>query len=144
MLERIERNRLALEAYENQDRVLRTVVAEKSLESLLVLREEMAREAASLLFQRLKAVPGSRELERLCSRRLAALAEVAALSIAIAKTAPGHTSPETTRRVCRLLLAEVEIAAAQVLPQDAVARLAEALQRRFNEQGGLDHAIGGC
>jgi len=134
--------REALSRHEHHDPVVLAAHVGDPIESLYVLREQMAREAAALLFDRLYVCPRGRDSERLSSRRIRALADVANLTAQIARADPGAPSDAIVRRVVELLLVEVASAAADVLPEGSAAKLGEALRRRL-DSGALDRAISG-
>ena len=94
-----------------------------SVEVLYLAREAAAREAASLLFERLRCVPASREAARTSSRRIAALSEVARLTLAIDRTNPGDPSPERLRRILESLRQEVENATSKLFGEEVAAQL---------------------
>lgn len=100
------------------DRVVRAAASGNDLESLHVAREDLAREAAGIFFTRLQAVPGSRELGRLASRRIAALREIANVTLAIARADQTTPSPARMSRILESLAGVVNEAAAAVLPED--------------------------
>ncbi|HEY0467869.1 MAG TPA: hypothetical protein VGC79_26900 [Polyangiaceae bacterium] len=137
---RIEQYRKAIKAHEENDQVVRAARGSERIETLYLAREQVAIEAASLLWVRLNARPGSREFGRTCSRRVSALAEVASLTIAISKADPDAPTIETTKWVCALLLYELKAAAASVLPSEAAAALDMALQQRLDDSV-LDRVI---
>src|SRR5689334_10006942 len=64
---------LELERFTAGDEVVQATKG-ASVECLYRARDAVAHEAAALLWQRLQAVPGSREAARISSRRVAALA----------------------------------------------------------------------
>jgi hypothetical protein len=106
----------------DDDRVVRAAASGESLEALYIAREELAREAASLLFDRLQATPGSRELGRLASRRTSALRDIANLTVAIARAGAGAPSPERMGRILVSLMEVVDEAAVSVLPADTAVK----------------------
>jgi len=112
---------------------VRASTAASSLETLYEARNSMAREAASLLWERLHAVPASREASRISSRRIAALSEVAALTIAIHRASPGQPSPERLGRVLVALRTEVEEAACRLFDDATATRFLDELARRLPE-----------
>lgn len=112
------------------DPLVRAAEMGPDLESLYLAREELAREAAGLLFMRLQAVPGSIEMGRLASRRIAALREVANLTVAIARAGAGAPSPERMARIMTSLFEVVDEASASVLPEDVAAKFARAWRER--------------
>lgn len=116
------------------DELCQAVQSGDDLESLYVAREQLAREAASLLFSRLQAVPGSRELGRLVTRRISALREIASLTISIARAGTGMPSPERLERIMMSLIDVVDQAAAGVLPSEIVARFRDELRARLDPQ----------
>lgn len=132
----------ALAEHERQDRVLRVVRDAETIEALHVAREEVAAEAAALLFDKSNTLPASREFGRICSRRVAALREIGKLTVEIAHAAPGLPSVATIRRVVDLLRIEVESIASEILSEDDLRRHREALERRLAD-GGLDKMIAG-
>lgn len=95
------------DAFVRTDAVV-TASAEGSVEVLYAARDEVAREAAALLWERRRQPPGSREAARISSRRVAALAEVGHLTVQIARAHPGEPSPERIRKVLGQLRKEVE------------------------------------
>lgn len=108
---------------------MRASTAASSLETLYEARNSMAREAASLLWERLHAVPASREASRISSRRIAALSEVAALTVAINRANPGQPSPERFGRVLVALRTEVEQAACTLFDDATAQRFLDELAR---------------
>lgn len=131
------------------DEVVRAASSKDDLEGLYVARLELAREAAGLLFMRLQAVPGSREQGRLATRRIAALREVASLTVAISRAVGSLPSPAAMRRILESLGQAVDEAAASVLPADVAERFSnawrEAARPQFDglEFGLLQRALGG-
>ena len=102
-----------------------------SVEALYCARDAVAQEAASLLFERQNAVPGSREAARISSRRIAALAEVGRLTIAIHRACPGEPSPDRLARVMALLRADVEAAVRGLFEERTAQRLLDEMARRL-------------
>lgn len=97
------------------------------VEVLYLAREAAAREAASLLFDRLRCVPASREAARVSSRRIAALSEVARLTLAIDRANPGEPSPDRLRRILESLRKEVEGAAQKLFGTELSDQLMSAI-----------------
>lgn len=95
------------DAFADADAVV-AASAEGSVHVLYAARDEVAREAAALLWERRRQPPGSREAARISSRRIAALAEVGHLTVLIARAAPGEPSPDRIRKVLAQLRLEVE------------------------------------
>jgi len=120
----------ALEKFTRVDPVVVAVQGD-AVESLYVARDAVAREAASLLFERLRAVPASREAARISSRRVAALAEIARLTIAIHRAHPGDPSPDRMRRVMAALQGEVEDAARKLFDAEGAERFVAELRSRL-------------
>jgi len=120
----------ALSHFTQQDAV---VVAAQggSVEALYVARDAVAHEAASLLYERQHAVPGSREAARTSSRRIAALAEVGRLTIAIHRSCPGEPSPERMGRVMALLRADIEDVVRALFDTGTAQRLFDEMARRL-------------
>lgn len=111
-----------LEQFTVGDEVVRATRG-RSVECLYQARDAVAHEAAALLWQRLRAVPGSREAARISSRRVAALAEVGSLTLAINKANPGEPSPERLSRVIAALRAEIEDAVRELFDKNTSDRL---------------------
>jgi hypothetical protein len=105
--------------FSSTDRVVRAAEANEQLEALYVAREELAREAAGLLFARLQSVPGSREMGRLASRRIAALREIVNVTLAIARFDSDMPSPDRMSRILGLLVATIEEVCDSVLPSES-------------------------
>lgn len=131
---RRERFNAALDTFTTSEPVYRAVRG-NAVESLYAARDAVAREAASLLFERLRSVPASREAARISSRRIAALAEVARLTLAIDRANPGEPSPERMQRVMASLQGEVEGAARTLFSDDLVDRFMAALASRADRSG---------
>jgi hypothetical protein len=112
------------------DQLVRATKADSDLESLYMARLELAREAASLHFARLQAAPGSREMGRLATRRIAALRQVASLTIAINHAGAASPSPARLRRVLEDLMAVVDQSASSVLPPNSLTKFRAEWQRR--------------
>lgn len=128
--------------FAESDRVVQAAAATNDLEALFVAREELAREAAGLLYARLQSVPGSREMGRLASRRIAALRDVANLTVAIARVDRGLPSPAQMGRILQSLQDVIEDAAS-VLPEDVARRFAAAWRQRIEPH--LEHLrLGGA
>jgi len=127
---RRDRFNAALDQFTKADPVVVAVQGD-AVESLYVARDAVAREAASLLFERLRAVPASREASRISSRRVAALAEIARLTIAIHRANPGQPSPERLGRVLESLQGEVEDAARKLFDPEGADRLIADLRARL-------------
>lgn len=125
-----EAYKTALTAFTALDPVVRAAQG-TSIESLYATRDAVAREAASLLFERLNAVPGSREAARISSRRIAALAEVGRLTLAIGRANPGEPSPERIGRIMALLRADIEDAMRGLFDPDTAQRFVDAMARRL-------------
>lgn len=123
----------ALEEFTGSDPVVRAATAASSVEALYEARNSVAREAASLLWERLHAVPASREAARTSSRRIAALSAVAGLTVAIHRANPGQPSPERLGRVLAALHAEVEEAARNLFDSATAQRFLDELARRLPE-----------
>jgi hypothetical protein len=102
-----------------------------SVEALYVARDAVAHEAASLLYERQHAVPGSREAARTSSRRIAALAEVGRLTVAIHRANPGEPSPERLGRVMALLRNDVEDAVRGLFDEETAQLLLDEMARRL-------------
>jgi hypothetical protein len=119
-----------LEEFTESDPVVRAARGE-SVESLYAARDAVAQEAASLLFERKRAVPGSREAARISTRRIAALVEVGSLTIAINRASPGQPSPERLRRVLGHLRKDVENAIEELFDVGCSTRLLYELARRL-------------
>jgi hypothetical protein len=117
----------------DDDRLFRAAKADVNLESLYAARLELAREAAGLHFARLQAVPGSRELGRLASRRIAALRQVASLTIAIAHADAASPSPARLRLVLEDLMVVVDQSAASVLLPETLTKFRTAWQGRVED-----------
>jgi len=120
------------------DRVVQAANSGNYLESLFVAREELAREAAGLLYARLQSVPGSREMGRLASRRIAALRDVANLTLAIARVDQGLPSPAQMARILQSLQDVIEDAAS-VLPEEVALKFAAAWRQRIAPH--MDHLL---
>lgn len=116
------------------DHLFRAAQSGHDLESLYVAREELAREAASLHFARLHAVPGSRELGRLATRRIAALREIASLTIAIARVDTATPAPERLARIMASLVEVVDEAATSVLLPEVATTFREEWRARLAPQ----------
>lgn len=116
------------------DHLFRAAQSGPDLESLYMAREELAREAASLHFARLHAVPGSREMGRLATRRIAALREIAFLTVAIARVDTASPAPERLARIMGNLVKVVDEAAAGVLSPEAEAKFTKELRARLAVQ----------
>lgn len=123
----------ALDAFTSADPVVQAATGASSIDTLYETRNSIVREAASLLWARKHAVPGSREAARISSRRIAALSEVAALTIAIHRANPGQPSPERLGRVLLALRTEVEEAACKLFDAATAQRLLVELARRLPE-----------
>lgn len=130
----------ALEAFMRSDPVVRASTGGSSLEALYEARNSMAQEAASLLWERLHAVPASREAARTSSRRIAALSEIAVLTLAIHRANPGQPSPERLGRVMTALRAEVEEAACKLFDAATAQRFLDELARRLPTSDSLQDA----
>jgi hypothetical protein len=118
------------------DRVVQAASGDEPLDSLYLAREELAREAAGLLFARLQTVPGSREVGRLSTRRLAALREITNLTLAIARVNADAPSPERVSRILTLLMDTIDDAADSVLPPETAARFKAVWRERIEPQLG--------
>lgn len=116
------------------DPVFEAAKSGDELESLYLAREELAREAASLLFSRLQSVPGSPEMGRLASRRVRALREIASLTIAIARIDSAMPAPERLARIITNLLDVVGEAAREVLPPEGGELFRNAWRARLEPQ----------
>ena len=121
----------ALEEFTGSDAIVRASAATSSVEALYEVRDSIALEAASLLWQRLHAVPASREAARISSRRIAALSEVASVTVAIHKANPGQPSPERLERVLGALRAEVVEAVRDLFDDATAERFVDELGRRL-------------
>jgi len=130
---RIARHRAAVEEHETLDPLLAVARSAERLETLYAVREQMARETAALLFSRLNLRPGAREIGRTASRRIAALAEVGRLTVEIARADPGAPSAAVMKRICLLLLSDIEAAAAEVFDDATTGRLTTALRVRLDD-----------
>lgn len=120
----------AVSEFTRQDPVVRASQG-GSVEALYCARDAVAQEAASLLWERQQAVPGSREAARISSRRIAALAEVGRLTVAIHRSCPGEPSPERLGRVMALLRADVEDAVRGLFDEKTAQRLLDEMARRL-------------
>jgi hypothetical protein len=129
--ERVEAFQAAEREFAKTDALLCAAVTDQRLEALYIAREELAREAAGLLFARLYSVPGSREMGRLATRRISALREVANLTLVIARYDSGSPSPERMGRILELLTATIDEAVASVLPADTAANFQQAWRARI-------------
>lgn len=123
---------VALRQFTEVDSVVRAALG-GTIEVLYATRDAVAQEAASLLFEREQAVPGSREAARTSSRRIAALAEVGRLTVLIARAAPGEPSPERLRRVLGQLRTDVEEAVDELFDEPVAAALRAALAASLPE-----------
>lgn len=132
---RIERHRAALEEHEKQDPLLKVSRGTEKLAALYLAREQIAVEAAALLWSRLQMRPGAREIGRTASRRVAALAEVGRLTVEIARADPGAPSAVTMKRLLLQLRSDVEAAAGEVFDEATVARLTAAIRQRVDDRG---------
>ena len=131
----------ALEEFTDAEAVMQAVRGE-SVESLYAAREAIAREAAALLFERKRAVPGSREAARISSRRIGALTEVGSLTVAIHKTHPGQPSPERLERILGLLRSDIEEAVRDLFDETTAQRLLDELARRLPDLRSLQDRSG--
>lgn len=113
------------------DSVVHAAKSGCALESLYLAREEIAREAAGLLFLRLRSVPGSREMGRLATRRINALRHVAGLTVAIAHAGAGEPSPDRMARIMRDLAEVIDAVASNVLPVALAKHFSEAWRDRL-------------
>jgi hypothetical protein len=121
-----------LDKFTEADSVVMAAAGDSN-ESLYRTRDEVAREAAALLFERRRAVPGSREAARISTRRIGALVEVGSLTIAINRAHPGQPSPERLRRVLGLLRQDVQTVIDDLFDEPAVTALRAALAARLPE-----------
>ena len=128
---RTERYNAALEVFTRLEPVVRAAHEADSVEVLYAARHSVAQEAASLLWQRMQEVPASREAARISSRRIAALAEVGSLTIAINKANPGQPSPERVERVLGALRAEVVQVVRDLYDNATAERFLDELGRRL-------------
>lgn len=117
-----------------EDRLTQAVCSNDKLETLYMSREEIAREAAGLLFDRLHTAPGSREVGRLASRRLAALREVSNLTLAIARANADAPSPDRMHRILSLLMETIDDAADGVLPPEDAEKFRDLWRSRIEPQ----------
>lgn len=131
-----ERYNQELEEFVDVDVVVQAATG-GSVECLYKTRDAVAQEAAALLWQRMQAVPGSREAARISSRRIAALAEVGSLTLAINRADPGQPSPERLRRVLSALRTEIESAVRELFDEDTAARFLGELSRRLPDTASL-------
>jgi hypothetical protein len=113
------------------DQVVLAALRDDRLDVLHVAREALAREAAGLLFARLQCVPGSREMGRLASRRVAALREIANLTLSIARIDTGLPSPQRISKLLELLMVTIDEAAESVLPTETATAFARACRQRI-------------
>lgn len=129
--ERIEATQRALERHLEADPLLQVARGRDARATLEAALVGASVEAASLAWERRHCAAHDREFGRICSRRLAALVEVARLTLVLQKLDPGAPAPAAIKRVTDLLRHAVEQAAREVLPPDDADQFAEALASRW-------------
>lgn len=129
--ERVASFHEAEERFVEVDQVVLAASVDDRLEVLHVTREALAREAAGLLFARLQAIPGSREMGRLATKRISALRDIANLTLSIARIETGLPSPERMGRILGFLMTTIEEAAENVLPGDTARAFSDAWRARI-------------
>ena len=110
------------EVYVQTDLVLASVKSGNTIEVLEQIRAATAVEAASLRWERMQR-PLDPEAPKWSSRRVALLAEVARLTLVIARLEPGRPPPATVAKVFDAFWATVRETAGQVLSKPEVDRL---------------------
>ena len=117
-----ERARAVEEVYVQGDLVLASVKTGNTIEVLEQIRAATAVEAASLRWERLQH-PLHPEAPKWSSRRVALLAEVARLTLVIARLEPGKPAPATTAKVIQAFWSTVRETASEVLSKADVNQL---------------------
>jgi len=132
MQARVEAHREQGSRFVDLDPLYQAAKSGDDLEPLYVAREELAREAAALLFARIQSVPGSRETGRLASRRIAALREIASLTLALDRMAV--PAPDRLARIIANLREIVGEAAEEVLPTEHAEMFKKAWRLRLEPE----------
>lgn len=130
-LARREALRAAEAAYQEADPVVRAARHASHGELLHVQVVELAREAASLKFDRLQTTD-PRTRQRITSRRIRALRALADAVIQRHRHEAGAPSDAAVQRVLQLLMSDVLAVGPQIFSSDVAAKLQVALQERFD------------
>jgi len=126
-----EARQLASAAHEATDAIVQAARTASTVELLHLQRLEVAREAASLRFDRMFGST-SADTGRLISRRVRALRAVADATLQIHELEAGSPSPVVVRRIVALLTDDVVAAGRAVFDSATADRLEVAVRRRVD------------
>lgn len=107
----------------------------EAIETLHLVKEEIAREAAALLFDRVEAEKYGRDTSQMSSRRIAALRDVANLELEIRKLGASSIDlkGERFQKVFLFLLQTLREAAQEVLPPEQLNVLFNRLETKLED-----------
>ena len=128
-----ERARAVEDGYVKDDLVLAAVKSGSPIEVLEQIRAATAVEAASLRWERMLR-PLDPEAPKWSSRRVSLLAEVARLTLVIARLEPGRPPPATVAKIFDAFWSTVRDTSAQVLAAEETERLMAACAKRISAQ----------
>lgn len=128
--QRLDLLRAAEIEHEAADPVLRAASGATTPELLRAQCIELAREAAALRFERLRAATGARETGRLISRRIRGLRSLARAVVELHELEAGAPSEAVTRRALGLLQRDIEDVVAELFKREDAERLIGGIRRR--------------